>query len=329
MPRVHFLNVRNGDCSIIQHASNRVTVIDVNNARNKNMEKASAYESVLTKLSAGAGGNFNQRSNPVNPIDYMRERGIDSIFRFILTHPDMDHMDGITDLFEAFPPGNFWDTANNCTKDKDGFDASPYRYEDWQYYQRLRSGKLESPKYLNYTAESERVSYWNEDGLSILAPTHALVRRANESGDYNDCSYVILYQTQSGRKVVFGGDSHDGTWSHILSAHSKWIQDVDLLIAPHHGRKSDRDYGFLDVLRPKLTLFGIARSEHLAYQAWNYRNLPYITNNQAGSVVVDLDDGRVYVSNEAFARRENPEGRFDPNYGGYLVARIMAKSEAA
>jgi hypothetical protein len=30
MPRVHFLNVRNGDCSIIQHASKRVSVIDVN-----------------------------------------------------------------------------------------------------------------------------------------------------------------------------------------------------------------------------------------------------------------------------------------------------------
>jgi len=30
MPRVHFLNVRNGDCSIIQHASKRTSVIDVN-----------------------------------------------------------------------------------------------------------------------------------------------------------------------------------------------------------------------------------------------------------------------------------------------------------
>ncbi|MHB1423453.1 MAG: hypothetical protein ACYC3I_09725 [Gemmataceae bacterium] len=30
MPRIHFLNIRNGDCTIIQHLSKRVSVIDVN-----------------------------------------------------------------------------------------------------------------------------------------------------------------------------------------------------------------------------------------------------------------------------------------------------------
>ena len=29
MPRIHFLNVKQGDCSIIQHISDRVTMIDI------------------------------------------------------------------------------------------------------------------------------------------------------------------------------------------------------------------------------------------------------------------------------------------------------------
>ena len=34
MVRIHFLNVLEGDCNIIQHDSNRITVMDVSNAYN-------------------------------------------------------------------------------------------------------------------------------------------------------------------------------------------------------------------------------------------------------------------------------------------------------
>lgn len=57
--------------------------------------------------------NFNQKAYPVNPISYLKKHGISAVFRFILTHPDMDHMDGIKDFFEEFEPINFWDIHNN------------------------------------------------------------------------------------------------------------------------------------------------------------------------------------------------------------------------
>lgn len=83
------------------------------------------------------------------------------------------------------------------------------------------------------------------------------------------------------------------------------MQNIDLLAAPHHGRHSDRDFAFLDVLKPRLTLFGNAPSEHLAYNAWSSRGLPIVTNNQAGSIVVDFesDHGAYYVTNEKYAQK--------------------------
>ncbi len=64
------------------------------------------------------------------------------------------------------------------------------------------------------------------------------------------------------------------------------------------------------MLKPRLTLFGNAPSKHLGYAAWSKRNLPVITNNQGGTIVVDLDvdedKGHVYVKNEEFARKANP-----------------------
>jgi hypothetical protein len=96
------------------------------------------------------------------------------------------------------------------------------------------------------------------------------------------------------------------------------------LIAPHHGRKSDRCYDFLDVLKPRLTFFGNANCEHLAYSAWNYRKLPYITNNEAASMVVDVN-GRtmnLYVRKEAFARAGNSGTCYSERLKAYFVCAI-------
>ena len=114
-----------------------------------------------------------------------------------------------------------------------------------------------------------------------VTPTLELVEEANESDDYNDASYVFLWKSIGG-KVLICGDSHDKTWEHILEDHKDLVLDVELLIAPHHGRKSGRSYEFLDVLKPKMTFFGNAPSKDLAYGAWRNRGLPYITNNMRG-----------------------------------------------
>ena len=120
----------------------------------------------------------------------------------------------------------------------------------------------------------------------MLAPTPALIAAANRCDDFNDGSYVILYRSAGGR-VLFGGDSHDATWEYILTNHADDVRDVDLLIAPHHGRRSGRRYDFLDVVNPALTFFGNADSDHL-YQrpkvpTLHGAGIPLITQGFAAS----------------------------------------------
>src|ERR1700730_6130391 len=286
---VHFLNVKNGDCSVIQHATGHVTVMDVFNASEEN-ELLRGLDEALAKADR-IRGNFNQKHYPVNPITYLKRHEIVSVFRYILTHPDVDHLGGFKAFCKTFPPTNFWDTANREEKE---FGGLSYGEEDWLFYKSLRDGNRESdPKRLVLFSGS-RGQFYNRDesgagggdGLYVLAPTPELITSANASGDFNDASYVVLYRSAGGR-VLFAGDSHDATWEYILENHADDVRDVDLLIAPHHGRKSDRLYDFLDVVNPTLTLFGNANSEHLAYNAWNYRKLHFITNNQANCIVID------------------------------------------
>ena len=132
MAQIHYLNVRNGDCSFIKHNDAKVSVIDVNNAfLEKRILKKGQYQSNMVFKSLNeqlSKANFNQKDYPVNPIEYLRNHSINSVFRFILTHPDMDHMDGIEDFFEAFSPLNFWDTDN--TKDLVDFSSGRFQESD-------------------------------------------------------------------------------------------------------------------------------------------------------------------------------------------------------
>lgn len=325
MSLIHFLNVNEGDCSIIEHNSGHITVIDVCNARKNskdnslNLDWSTVIESAL--------GNFGQKDNPENPIRYLKDNvKAKDIFRYIQTHPDMDHMDGIKDLFESFDVINMWDTANNKRIEK--FDGKgKYREEDWTFYQAIRK-RVDNPKVL-YLYPSSVGPYYNKkengicDGLSILAPTAELVNEANESEDYNDASYVILYRTEN-RRIVFAGDSAEKTWNYILENHADDVRNIDVLVAPHHGRSSGGNDEYLDVLNPKLTLLGNAPSEYMDYSAWNNRNLLHFTNNQAGNIILKVDGNNilnVFVSNQKYANTFKIHN-YNPSLRAFYIGQI-------
>ena len=212
------------------------------------------------------------------------------------------------------------------------WEGSPYNAEDWKFYKYLRDSRPKSNPICLTNLSGDKGQYWNKnadgtsggDGIYILAPTQQLVDAANaKDDDYNDCSYVLLYRTGQ-HSIVFGGDSHDATWEHILTHWRSSVTNIDLLIAPHHGRKSGRSYKFLDVLKPKLTFFGNAPSQHLAYDAWNNRNLPFVTNNQANCMVVDtsMNPMGFYVTNETFAKAVYPQSFYHIDFKAWYVGSI-------
>jgi competence protein ComEC len=311
MSTVHFLNVLDGDCNIIQHDSSRVTVIDVSNAYNSTdteAEKAAkAYKDSFVKENYGvpeAKTNWKQKALPDNPIDYLKKFSIKDIWRFIITHPDMDHLDGIKDLFSEFSIVHTWDTNNDKSLDtSSSSNFSGYNKEDWDFYKQLRAGQNTATKRITPFSGDER-QFWQDDFIKILCPTPGLVKKANETGDYNDASYAFLYtppRSDGGVwKILFAGDTHDDSWDYILENHREDISNIDVLFAPHHGRDSKRKYDFVKVLRPRLTLFGNAKHNHLAYSSYPKIRL---TNNQAGYVIISCkpDNLFIYVKNQAFA----------------------------
>ncbi|MEO8885745.1 MAG: hypothetical protein ABI367_06755 [Mucilaginibacter sp.] len=333
MSKIHFLNVLEGDCNIIQHEeSGRTTVIDVSNAYDDNdtPEETAVKNSDMrhhmrdrTNVPSNKK-DYQQKKSPDNPIDYLKNSlGLNDIFRFIITHPDMDHLDGIKDLFNNFKIACFWDTDNQ--KELTDFSGGGYNKEDWKFYKSLRDGTNTSVPRRTYL-QGNSYNYFDLDNITILAPTQELIDAAVQKGNYNDSSYVLLYTPPKkgggNWKILFGGDSEDSTWNAILANRNfkEMITDVDVLFAPHHGRDSGRSYDFLKTVNPKYTLFGNASSDYLAYTCYPKTR---ITNNQAGYVILDLqlDYITFYVKNFEFARDfKSNRGYPAPVYNSTLKA---------
>lgn len=312
-PKVHFLNVKQGDCFLLETRSGRLTLIDICAG---NLSDEVVSEAKLASLRASKPlGNYAMCSKPTNPITYLESKGLTSVWRFILTHPDMDHMDGIKRLFETKTVVNFWDCG--IRREKPDFDeGGPYLEDDWDFYKDLIAGKVTDTKVISPRA-GDKGKYWNKDEnetgngdyLSIVSPNEELINLANDNGDINDASYVIVYHSSAG-KIIFAGDSNDKTWEYILDNHKNDVSDAAVLFAPHHGRKSDRDFSFLDIVKPRVSFFGCASSDDLSYSAWDCRNLLFFTNNQCGNAHIypkgkDID---IFIENEHYARDSIKQG---------------------
>lgn len=318
MSTVHFLNVNPGDCSVIQHATGRCSVIDICCGYTK--------ENRLLKAMLERERNFRRADYPTNPIDYIKRIGVSAIHRFIVTHPDMDHLDGLDALATTFDIVNFWDSG--ITREKPPFEGARYKEEDWDRYISLRDGTDGNTSVNAVAGNRFRYANKNEengndvDGLYILAPDEGLVRRAMETEDMNDASYVILYRSVGGR-ILFTGDAHDDTFDYVIKNYADDVRNCSVMIAPHHGRKSDREHDFLDVVNPGLTLFGYAPSDHLAYGAYSSRKLPVLTSNAMGDIVLDCENGTitVYVENPHEVQDKTKRNA----QGYYLLGSITRK----
>ncbi len=304
MSTIHFLNVLNGDCNIIEHDnSKRVTIIDVSNADIDGIYENQEDRNLIKEdVSDTITGHYGQKRLPENPIRYLEKLQIESIWRFIISHPDMDHLDGIRDLFTSFKIHNVWD-SDNKKEITDFSKLGRFNKYDWEYYIKLRNEEL-SHNYFKLLAEkNNQGKYWTEDYLKILCPTKELIDQSNKTNNFNDCSYVILFtppvlNSEKHWKILFCGDSHDNSWKYILENFKNDVTDIDVLIAPHHGRDSNRNYDFVKILNPKITLFGNASNYHLAYDKYSAKKL---TNNQAGNIIFKCTDKiYFYVKNEKF-----------------------------
>lgn len=263
---VHFLNVDHGDCTIIRHSGDehrqkgRISFVDINDWKNKQPddeeESIAGLSNYIEKLSV----NASQSTSPYykeqireeeyaekyldDPLEYFRSDVAEhdqDIWRFICTHPDMDHLSGLDRLCEHEAISVFWDTDHKkYLSDREDWPPK-YDKADWDRYADIRNGDT-GHQYIQPTRGSQE-QYWEDDNVQILHPSPEFVRELNEENEdednpeYNDISYVLKLNTRAGA-ILLPGDAEEAAWEEILDRWgTEMLEDVRVLKASHHGRK--------------------------------------------------------------------------------------------
>lgn len=285
--KVHFLNVGKGNCTIIEFPSRRLSVIDIDDSRLSDDEK----EIMETKY----------KISLTDPISYISaEFPGREIFRFILTHPDMDHMSGLYRLIkeQGIKVLNFWDTEHNKKIDPSTWDNSPYSKDDWDIYLQIRESK-ENPKALRLYRDETSDCCWIQDNMKIFSPSKELEKSANLTKEYDHLSYVHLIEYK-GRKILLGGDATKEAWEEILNHYGEEGLKADVLLAPHHGSPNNVHDDALKAVNPFITIISVGVGIDYDYEFYSKISRQEVFSTKYyGNIFIQInEDGSIYYSTE-------------------------------
>jgi competence protein ComEC len=252
---LHFLNVGNGDCTIIELPDGKLMMVDICN-----------------------GGGTNR--SLTDPITYLYSlRPNPSLFRYVQTHPDMDHMDGLAALVQKCNIINFWDTDNNKPRPNFSSPHSKGKPADWDAYQRLR--QKAKRYYRSLSPVTLQGGQRHPYDLYVLHPTRQAIAHANRSGDWNHAAYVLLLKFAS-FKALIAGDVDDDVWEELYNWASRnniardLVSNITVFKVSHHGRRSGYcGRNWLNLTNPQEIVIskGSVPGEHSAYgNYYNYKN---------------------------------------------------------
>ena len=291
MTIIKSFSVGEGDMFYIKHSSDNFTIIDCN---------------ILE-------GDPNEIINEIK--EKSKNKGI---LRFISTHPDEDHLQGLPDLDNELKFLNFYCVKNNAQKEEETKNFKRYcelRDSEKAFY----ISKGCSRNWMNQTSD-ERGSA----GINILWPDtnddnfKEALKIANEGGSPNNISSIIKYSLEEGVTALWMGDLDADFMEKIKGKLD--ISDISILFAPHHGRSSGKIPGdLLSSISPKLVIIGESPAQDLNY----YQGYNTITQNSAGDIIFECIGNQIhiYVSNRNYSVDflENKNKTSFNNYIGTLT----------
>ena len=216
------------------------------------------------------------------------------ICRFISTHPDNDHILGIEKLDEAWPIINFYAVNNNINADSS--DDSLTKYINLKADHNYAISKGIKRAYLNQEGTTDTGEQILGSGLNFYRPdlnNEKFQKTLAKLPDrVNNICPIFTYNVESSATFMWMGDLETDMQQEYYNNNIGHIPGVDILFAPHHGRKSGEvPPDLLKALNPKIIVIGDAPSEHIHY----YDSEKTITQNSAGDIYFECLDNKVRI----------------------------------
>ncbi len=263
--RIHFLDVGQGDCTILELPDGKTMMIDGGNGSEKNVGRVMRYLNALD----------------IQTIDYL-----------LLTHADGDHAGGLDSVLEyktvktVYYP-NLEDPAVN--------------QEYASFYSALldeECKKVRSERYLTITSTKEKYSFT----LTFLYPYSK--QSGAETGTANDSSAIVWLDYQ-GVSAIFCGDASSEVEKRLITEDSLGLfegtgvtlQSTEILKVAHHGSADSTCEEFVEYLGVKTAIVSVGKDNEYGHpsvearQTLSKAGAEILRTDELGNIMLTIKDG--------------------------------------
>lgn len=217
---VAFINVRQGDGTVIQTPDGKTIVID-----------AGVGSSTYSSYDAGS----------MVMAPYLDEKGIKKIDMVVATHPDWDHIGGIPYILENYEVGMVLDCG------------VPHTTEAYKKYQ-----DLVAKKGIKYVIASQgQVLDWGDCvKAEVLAPVGSIEKRQGAK-DLNNTS-VVIRLSYGDVSFMMVGDCGTEQEETITPVYGPGLKST-ILRAGHHGSDTSSGEEFVNLVSPEVVVISAGK----------------------------------------------------------------------
>ncbi|HCL90353.1 MAG TPA: DNA internalization-related competence protein ComEC/Rec2 [Candidatus Atribacteria bacterium] len=215
--KVNFINVGQGDCILIEAPNNIDILID--------------------------GGGTPQSDFDVGSkivIPYLRRKGINEVDLLILTHPHIDHLEGLLPVLKEIKVDMVLDGGLTC-------DLSEYK----------EFISLIIKKGIPYHKAKAGDNFIFSNNLEIFLLNPLYDSDFYRDSDFNNASIVVKLSYKNA-DFLFTGDIEEAAekkllvWQNILRS--------DILKVGHHGSETSTNLEFLDRIDPRIAVISVGKN---------------------------------------------------------------------
>lgn len=269
------------------HATTNISFIDVGQGDSILIEMPFRRETYLIdtggRLSFGSE-DWRQRQSPFEVgrqivVPYLKGKGISKLDRLILTHADADHAEGADEIVEEIRVKEIHVTPNSIESTIMDELFLTVTKQDIPIVEVKEGNGWELQKY--------RFTY--------LSPTDHLYEGNNDS-------LVLLMESREFR-ALFTGDLEGSGEEELIRKYKSLLEEITILKAGHHGSKTSSTLPFLQMTRPKLTIFSAGKNNRYGHphtevvDRFQQLSLRTLSTAEEGTIMVTIAKGKWSVRN--------------------------------
>jgi competence protein ComEC len=271
--QVHFIDVGQGDAVFITNSTNQAILID-------------------------AGDKSAART----VINYLREHNVKKLDILIASHPDSDHIGGMTEVVEDFPVILYLDSGVEKPTQTSG-----------------TLNLLIKEKGIKHRIARAGQNYDLDDGASlrILFPSEPLIIKPKQ-GTESNANSIVVKLTYKNVSFLLPGDVEEATEERLLREQGAGVLSSTILKVAHLGSKYATTQAFLDAVNFNIAVISVGEGNSYGHPAnetlkrLKDKGVAVYRTDYNGNIIIKTDGNTLEIVVQKQEETENIHARAPP-----------------